>query len=556
VPDRTCPKRAHRRAAAVAAVVLWTGTGAAAGGEAPAHPGGDAARAVPLTGAVLSRGDRTPIAGLTVLLDDGALSTVSDADGSFAFAAVAPGRHIAHLRGPVVGRLDVELVLRPGVATRVTWYASRSERLRSTVLGRRIVQETVEHTLDPEEIKHIAGTQGDPIKAVQNLPGVARPPFNGGLVVVWGSAPADTRTYVDGVYIPTLFHFAGLRSTLNADLVSSLTFLPGGFGAQYGRGLGGAIELESRRPRSDGFHGFAQVDLIDLSAMVEGPLSRKAEFAVAGRVSWLDLFLPLFVSGDVVASPRYWDYQARLHYRPTARDDLDVLFFGSDDALSLLLKNPDPTLALDIADHTFYHRGLLRYLHRFQGGATLSISPSVGYDLPDNRSFRFGALPFGITGDQFEWNLRALARVPLGRRLRLDVGLDYEGTRFALDATQNLGGGLRDGDPGGFAGLSGPDTAQSVGTDHLRLITNHVAPFAALAFSLLGGAADGHAPAPRRGLLVLGLPRRGPRVPTGGAAPGAPAVGARHDPPGRHPVSLDRLLPPAAAVAGSVDGLR
>ena len=48
---------------------------------------------------------------------------------------------------------------------------------------------------------HIAGTQGDTLKAVQNLPGIARPPFNGGLIAVWGSPPGDTRVYADGVYI-------------------------------------------------------------------------------------------------------------------------------------------------------------------------------------------------------------------------------------------------------------------------------------------------------------------------------------------------------------------
>src|SRR5205807_5314277 len=122
----------------------------------------------------------------------------------------------------------------------------------SIVRGDRITEETVEHRLDAEEFRRIPGTQGDTLKAVQNLPGVARSPFGGGLLPVWGSAPNDTRIYVDGVHIPTLYHFGGLRSTVNGEMVESLTFLPGGYGVEYGRGLGGVIEVETRKPRTDG----------------------------------------------------------------------------------------------------------------------------------------------------------------------------------------------------------------------------------------------------------------------------------------------------------------
>ena len=154
----------------------------------------------------------------------------------------------------------------------------KRERYSSIVRGHNVIQETIEETLSTDEIKHIPGTQGDTLKAVQNLPGVARPPFNGGLLVVWGSAPNDTRTYVDGVFIPTLYHSGGLRSTVDSDIISSLSFLPGGYGVEHGRGLGGAIELETREPRTDGYHGFAQVDLIDVSASVEGPITKNLSF--------------------------------------------------------------------------------------------------------------------------------------------------------------------------------------------------------------------------------------------------------------------------------------
>ena len=45
-------------------------------------------------------------------------------------------------------------------------------------------------------------------------------------------------------------------------------FIPGGYGAQYGRGLGGLVKVDTREPSSDRLHGSAAVDLLDASAAV------------------------------------------------------------------------------------------------------------------------------------------------------------------------------------------------------------------------------------------------------------------------------------------------
>ena len=63
-------------------------------------------------------------------------------------------------------------------------------------------REVIATTLTGADVRRIAGNQNDPIKAVQNLPGVARAPFGIGQIIVWGSAPTDTRAYADGVAIP------------------------------------------------------------------------------------------------------------------------------------------------------------------------------------------------------------------------------------------------------------------------------------------------------------------------------------------------------------------
>ena len=213
---------------------------------------------------------------------------------------------------------------------------------------------------------------------------MARAPFGIGLLPVWGSAPADTRVYIDGVNVPVLYHFGGLRSTVNSEMIDGLTFVPGGYQADHGLGLGGIVDVDTRRPRTDGLHGYAQMDLLDGSLMLEGPITKTLSFAVAGRRSWIDATLPLFTTSTFQLSPVYYDYQARLSWRPSTsgRDVVDLFLFGSDDQLSFLARVKNDALDATVDSHTFFHRALLSWAHRFDRGRTLTVTSSVGLRRP------------------------------------------------------------------------------------------------------------------------------------------------------------------------------
>jgi TonB family protein len=440
----------------------------------------------PLTGEVLSKGERVPQPGVRVLVDDGAHATTTDNDGRFVIDGLSRGQHAVHFRGPDITATDENVEMRADFPTRLTKFVEVKPRYVSRVRGRSAISDPVEQTISSEEIKHIAGTQGDTLKAVQNLPGVARPPFNGGLIAVWGSPPGDTRVYADGVYIPTLYHFGGIRSTINPSIVQSLTLLPGGYAVDHGRGLGGVVELETRDPRSDGVHGFAQADLVDASGMVEGNIGRAFSFAAGFRVSWLEFIIPAFAGNSDPSrlDPKYWDYQLKLHFKASSRDTIDLFCFGSDDTLTFWVV-PTEGLAHEFVQHTYFHRGVLRWQHRFADGATLLVLPSVGYDLPYQLDVNFGNATYTYANARIGWSLRAQAHVPLGRHVRLDAGLDYDGARYHLDARQNLSGLVREGDVNGdFLGYTQPSRSTAVGSDHMILYNNSVAPFVAMTVTL------------------------------------------------------------------------
>jgi TonB family protein len=437
---------------------------------------------VPLDGTVREKGERVPIAGVTIAVGD--QECVSAADGSFHFAALPVGTHPVKLRAPDIVATDLQLTLKAGTRLEVTWFVPHRERYSSTVRGQRVVQETVEHTLSGEELRHIPGTQGDTLKAVQTLPGVARAPFGGGQIVVWGTQPSSTRSYVDGVFIPTLYHFGGLRSTVNGEMVQELTFIPGGFGVDYGRGYGGVVEIETRKPKDAGVHGFAQLDLIDVSLMLDAKLTKTLSVTAAVRRSTIDAWLPYVTPNSFQATPTYYDYQLKLHWKPTSVDDLEIFVFGSDDAIHVALRMPDPALSASLDSHTFYHRFLARYEHRF-GASRLTVTPWVGYDEPFAASGNFGNNPltFGVTS--VAYGLRAVARMPLTSWLRVDAGIDFEGSRWNLAGSAPFAGATGGGGATGAGGGGSVGGGNGVISENTDIYENDTAAYVALLFALL-----------------------------------------------------------------------
>ena len=185
-------------------------------------------------------------------------------------------------------------------------------------------REATRRTLPREVLTRMPGTRGDALRVVELLPGVARPPFGSGQIVIRGAAPGDSEVFVNGVSVPLLYHFGGLTSFYNSQLLERLDFYPGNFSVRYGRRIGGVIEVEPRDPTTDrNFHGIADINLIDASLLLEIPLWDNAAIAFSARRSYIDFFLTEVVPDDVfniVAGPVYWDWQLIFTWRPTRED--------------------------------------------------------------------------------------------------------------------------------------------------------------------------------------------------------------------------------------------
>jgi len=188
--------------------------------------------------------------------------------------------------------------------------------------------------LSREEIATLPGTQGDPLRAVQSLPGVGRAPGGLGMLVLRGAAPNQSRVFYGEHPVPRAFHVLGFTSVIQADVLEGLEVQPSNFGTKWGNASGGVVLLDPRRGRRDGVHGHAKIDLISASALVEGRLGKRGSFMIAGQRGYVDAVLRLAEKVDptaVFALPRYYDYQAQYDVDLKDGAALTVRAIGSGD---------------------------------------------------------------------------------------------------------------------------------------------------------------------------------------------------------------------------------
>ena len=130
----------------------------------------------------------------------------------------------------------------------------------TTVIGKIEKQDPAKKTLQQKEFLQAPGAGGDPIRAIENLPGVGQS-FDAN-VAIEGSPPEDTKYLIEGHEIPFMFHFLGLNTVVTPETVKSVDFLSAGYGPEFGRAASGVINLNLRRPRTGRIHGMAFLILL------------------------------------------------------------------------------------------------------------------------------------------------------------------------------------------------------------------------------------------------------------------------------------------------------
>lgn len=399
----------------------------------------EAAPVLSVEGQALEAGARRPLSGARISAagPDGLTAYAeADAQGRFSLVGLADGAWVLAARAPGLRTETVSIEVTAGTVQSVSLYLVRDSRETALLADEELVIETerasseiTERRLSAEEIRYLPGSNGDVVKVVQNLPGVARPPLGIGQLIIRGTAPEDSRYFIDGTPIPLVFHFAGLTSILPSDAIEEVAYLPGNYSVRYGRILGGLVDLRTDPTLPERSGGYVSVDVYQSALFIEQRLGDRTGLTVSGRRSYIDAVLTPLLSGDgpTIQAPRYYDGQVRLLHESERGATWDVLAFASDDRFRFLGDEEDETLAA-FADQ--FQRVRVRRTQD-HGAWRQESAWSLG---PERRFFEFGA----SDSDALERRITAAAREewtrPLGpeQPLGLRGGLDIQGGQEAF----------------------------------------------------------------------------------------------------------------------------
>ena len=362
--------------------------------EAASEPVEAAPAPVNLEGTVVEMGTRRPLADFPVRVEPPggeAVETITDKSGHFEFRGVPNATVSVTTIYPGYDRATQSIEVVEGQVTSFKlWVRNqgyRDDDLISVYQKER--EEVTRRTLTMEEVRRVPGTFGDPVRVIQSLPGAARTPFGTGLLVIRGANPEDSAVYIDGIRVPLIYHLGGFESVISPDIVEAVDYLPGGYGVEYGRSLGGVVDVKTKTEFPDGKRVAWSTDLLDSGGVIEGKAGKDDQlgFAVAGRRSYINLFIPYFLDDpDTVIEPRWWDYQLKLEHLGLEKGKLSAFIFGFKDSLTASSPgnqgtDADTQGALGTAYTT--HRLLLQYERPLGEHLTFRVTPSAGIDGSD-----------------------------------------------------------------------------------------------------------------------------------------------------------------------------
>ena len=217
------------------------------------------------------------------------------------------------------------------------------ETLREVTVNSRSAQKRVDEVqigVEKVEIATLAKVpslfgEKDIIKSIQLLPGIKSESEGSGGYQVRGGTAAQNLILLDGATIYNAGHLMGLFSTFNDDALMSGSLYKGLVPAQLGGGSSSVFDISTRSGDMNNYHFGASVGLLSAKVMAEGPIQQdKSSFLVAGRRSYLDLFLGL--SDEYKNNTlHFYDTNVRLNFRLSPKDVLALSFFHGRDNMAV-----------------------------------------------------------------------------------------------------------------------------------------------------------------------------------------------------------------------------
>lgn len=292
-----------------------------------------------VSGRVLEKGTTKPLEGVILSVNEvNSLTTISDENGNFVLKFTEKGKYtvFASLIGAEQTESRVITLEKDVLPRKLTFYLLVTTVLPEIVVNaERNPNRVSKNVIKGEELRQVAGSSGDPLKAIQSLPGIAMANGTSSAPAIRGSGPGDNYYYADSVPVGKVFHYGGI-SVFNGDLIETFNLYSAAFAPNYDNVTGAILDISLRNPRSDRLGGKINISLTGADFLIEGPTSGNQSFYFAARRSYFDLLIHTVErKGVILQIPNYSDYQGKYIWNVNFDNSVTLQATGAADSLKL-----------------------------------------------------------------------------------------------------------------------------------------------------------------------------------------------------------------------------
>ncbi len=289
-----------------------------------------------IRGRVVDAVTKSPVMAASISIVGTRKGAATDEKGEFTLSQIPVGSYSLTIHSIAYEPLSkTDIIVRP---KRITYVETELRQAAIEIEGTVVTagyfsessgQPTGTTIFTSEEVRRSPGSAGDVSRIIRILPCAAKVNDLFNSLVIRGGSPVENGFYLDNIEIPNINHYpiqgssGGPIGLLNVDFLQDVTFSAGGFSAIYGDRLSAIMDLTFREGNRNEFDGQLDVNFAGFGIAAEAPIAGgRGSWLFSVRRSFLDLLVDAIGTG---VAPRYSDYQGKLVYNISSRNEITVL---------------------------------------------------------------------------------------------------------------------------------------------------------------------------------------------------------------------------------------
>lgn len=285
-----------------------------------------------------------------------------------------------------------------------------------------------------EKLLKVPGSGGDPLRAIEAMPGVVLGDNKQGAPAVRGSSPADNYYQTDHIPVGYLFHNLG-DSTYNSNIIEDFSLKAGAWDSQYSNAIGAVLDTQLRDPYQEGLTTVIDISLLRAGILVEGAVTENSAFYASWREGLLDWYFDEIQDKDediaFTQVPQFSDYQLKYHYRISDTSNLKLIALGARDHMTVEIgenfeySGKEPTIVGKFNSDGYYNSQGVLYDTVFSGGTSGLV---VFSHKEQDFKFSVGSL-FDIVTTSDDYRFKTQFETPLN---------NGDAYRYGIEFSQNI----------------------------------------------------------------------------------------------------------------------